>query len=582
MIFWLELDKSHSMAQARQAMLEQLEGVARKPISAAELARAKATLLSDIDNTLNNAQNLAIALSEAIAKGDWRLFFLQRDRIEALTVADVQRVAQHYLQSSNRTLGQFVPESHAKRVLIPPTPVLADMLSDYQGKAAVTQGEAFVLTPVAIEERTLRTTLPGGARLVLIPKKTRGQTVSGQIVLEMGDEKSLAGRASAIEMVASLLTRGAAKRSRSDISSTLDLLKTKLSVSQQGQSLVLQFDTVRASLPALMPLLRDILRAPTFSQAEFEQARSQDLTFIKSQRSDPQALASNALARGLNNFGRKDIRYARSFEEAIADHQALRLPQVKAAYAELAGSASAHFALAGDFDPAWAQTAAHTLFTGWTGKVAFERLRKVAPEPHAATVQLETPDKANAVYIAALPLKAQDTMPDYAALLLINEILGGGAQSRLPERLRQQEGISYGAGSQLQVSAFEPSGQLTLWAIFAPENRSKVELAVSQELAQLLASGVTEAELQDAKKSLDQQRLTAWAQDSALAQLQQVNGRIGRNMAFYDKLYLQLAATSVQEVNAAMARWISPARFLHVYAGDFAAAKNKAATGPRP
>ncbi|MBJ7420596.1 MAG: insulinase family protein, partial [Rhodoferax sp.] len=562
MIFWLELDKSHSMAQARQAMLEQLEGVARKPISAAELARAKATLLSDIDNTLNNAQNLAIALSEAIAKGDWRLFFLQRDRIEALTVADVQRVAQHYLQSSNRTLGQFVPESHAKRVLIPPTPVLADMLSDYQGKAAVTQGEAFVLTPVAIEERTLRTTLPGGARLVLIPKKTRGQTVSGQIVLEMGDEKSLAGRASAIEMVASLLTRGAAKRSRSDISSTLDLLKTKLSVSQQGQSLVLQFDTVRASLPALMPLLRDILRAPTFSQAEFEQARSQDLTFIKSQRSDPQALASNALARGLNNFGRKDIRYARSFEEAIADHQALRLPQVKATYAELAGSASAHFALAGDFDPAWAQTAAHTLFTGWTGKVAFERLRKVAPEPHAATVQLETPDKANAVYIAALPLKAQDTMPDYAALLLINEILGGGAQSRLPERLRQQEGISYGAGSQLQVSAFEPSGQLTLWAIFAPENRSKVELAVSQELAQLLASGVTEAELQDAKKSLDQQRLTAWAQDSALAQLQQVNGRIGRNMAFYDKLYLQLAATSVQEVNAAMARWISPARFL--------------------
>ena len=582
MIFWLELDKSHSMAQARQAMLEQLEGVARKPISAAELARAKATLLSDIDNTLNNAQNLAVALSEAIAKGDWRLFFLQRDRIEALTVADVQRVAQHYLQSSNRTLGQFVPVAQAKRVLIPPTPVLADMLSDYQGKAAVAQGEAFVLTPAMIEERTLRTTLPGGARLVLIPKKTRGQTVSGQIVLELGDEKSLAGRASAIEMVASLLTRGAAKRSRSDISSTLDQLKTKLSVTQQGQSLVLQFDTVRASLPALMPLLRDILRAPTFSQAEFEQARSQDLTFIKSQRSDPEALASNALARGLNNFGRKDIRYARSFEEAIADLQALRLPQVKAAYAELAGSASAHFALTGDFDPAWAQSAAPALFADWTGKVAFERLRKVAPEPNAATLQLETPDKANAVYMAALPLKAQDTMPDYAALLLMNEVLGGGAQSRLPERLRQQEGISYGAGSQLQVSAFEPSGQLTLWAIFAPENRAKVELAVSQELAQLLASGITEAELQDAKKSLDQQRLTAWAQDSALAQLQLVNGRIGRNMAFYDKLYLQIAATSVQEVNSAMARWVSPAQLLHVYAGDFAAAKNKAPTGTRP
>ena len=581
-IFWLELDKSHSMAQARQAMLAQLEGVARKPITEAELARAKATLLSDIDNTVNNAQSLAIALSEAIAKGDWRLFFLQRDRIEALTVADVQRVAQHYLQSNNRTLGQFVPTAKPQRAVIPPTPDLAGMLADYQGKAAVAQGEAFVLTPSAIEARTMRSTLPSGARLVLIPKKTRGQTVSGQIVLEIGDEKSLAGRASAIEMAASLLTRGAGRRSRSDISNTLDLLKTKLSVSQQGQSLVLQFDTVRASLPALMPLLHDILRAPTFSQAEFEQARSQDLTFVKSQRSDPEALAAKALARGLNNVGRKDIRYARSFEEHIADLQALRLPQVKAAYADLAGAASAHFALAGDFDPAWAQTAAQTLFAGWAGKVTFERLRKLAPEPHAATLQLETPDKANAVYMAALPLKAQDTMPDYPALLLANEILGGGTQSRLLERLRQQEGISYGAGSQLRVSALEPVGQLTLWAIFAPENRIKVEQAIAQEVIQLLASGITEAELQDAKKSLDQQRLTSWAQDSTLAQLQLLNGRLGRNMAFYDKLYLQIAATSVQEVNAAIARWISPAQLFHVYAGDFAAAKNKAATGTRP
>jgi zinc protease len=362
----------------------------------------------------------------------------------------------------------------------------------------------------------------------------------------------------------------------------LDTLKTKLAVSQEGQNLVLQFDTVRASLPALMPLLRDILRAPTFSPAEFEQARSQALTFANSQRSDPDALASNALARGLNNFGRKDIRYARSFDESVADLQALRLPQVKSAYAELAGAASAHFALAGDFDPAWAQTAASTLFAGWSSKQAFDRMHKTVSKPKPSTVLLQTPDKANAIYLAGLPLKARDTMPDYAALLLANEILGGGTQSRLLERLRQQEGISYGAGSQLRVSAFEPSGQLTLWAIFAPENRTKVEQAVSQELTRLAASGITEAELQDAKNSLDQQRLTTWSQDSALAQLQLDNGRTGRTMAFHDTLYRQIAASSVQDVNAAIARWIAPAQLLHVYAGDFAGAKNKAAIGTRP
>ena len=79
-----------------------------------------------------------------------------------------------------------------------------------------------------------------------------------------------------------------------------------------------------------MPLLHDILRAPTFSQAEFEQARSQALTFANAQRSDPEALAANALARGLNNVGRQDIRYARTWEERIADLKALRLSETKA------------------------------------------------------------------------------------------------------------------------------------------------------------------------------------------------------------------------------------------------------------
>ena len=582
MIFWLELDKSHSLSQARQAMLEQIEGVARKPITAAELARAKASLLSDFDNTINNAQGLAIALSEAIAKGDWRLYFLQRDRIEALTLADVQRVALHYLQASNRTLGQFVPVAKPQRTEIPATPAVADMLADYQGKPAVAQGEVFALTPTAIEEHTLRSTLPGGTQLLWIPKKTRGQTVSGQILIELGDEKSLSGRASALELAATLLPRGAGRRSRSEISTALDALKTKLSVSQQAQSLVLQFETVRASLPALMPLLRDILRAPTFSAAEFAQARSQALTFANSQRSDPEAVAGNALAHGLNHFGRQDVRYARSLDERIADLQTLSLPQVKAAYADLAGGASAHFAMAGDFDPAWAQTAASALFNGWTNKRSFARMYKGVSEPKPSTLQLETPDKANAVYLAAVPLKLQDTLPDYALLCLANEILGAGTQSRLLERLRQQEGISYGAGSQLQASSFEPSGRLTLWAIFAPENRAKVEQAVAQELERLLAGGITETELQDAKKSLDQQRLTTWAQDSALAQIQLDHGRLGRTMAFSEALYGQISAATVAQVNAAIVRWIVPGQLMHVYAGDFAAAKNKAATGARP
>ncbi|MEI8326294.1 MAG: insulinase family protein, partial [Betaproteobacteria bacterium] len=325
MIFWAELSKTQSMPEARKLMLEQLENVKKQPITAEELRRAKASMLSDIDNTINKSQDLAIALSESISKGDWRLFFLTRDRVEALTLADVQRVAENYLKESNRTLGQFVPTKTIDRTVIPKTPDLAQLLANYQGKAAVTEGEVFDVTPSAIEQRTSRQTLPNGVKVVLLPKKTRAEAVAGEIMLEFGDEKSLFGQATGLDLAANMLLRGAGKRSRTDITTELDALKTKLSISSHRQTLYLRFETVRSSLPALMALIRDVLRTPTFPASEFEQLREQGITFTQAQRSEPNAIASQELSRALNPYKRGDIRYARTFDERIEDYKAARL-----------------------------------------------------------------------------------------------------------------------------------------------------------------------------------------------------------------------------------------------------------------
>ena len=116
-------------------------------------------------------------LTETIAMGDWRTLYLHRDRLKKVTVDDVQRVAEHYLKTSNRTVGVFIPTKTADRAEIPPVPDLAEALKDYKGQTAVSQGEAFNPTPANIEKRTVRRTLPGGMKLAMLPKKTRGGTV---------------------------------------------------------------------------------------------------------------------------------------------------------------------------------------------------------------------------------------------------------------------------------------------------------------------------------------------------------------------------------------------------------------------
>jgi zinc protease len=138
LVVMAELSKTQSLTEARKVLVEELEGLQKNPVTEEELKRAKASLLSEIDK-INNPQRLAVQLSESIANGDWRLFFLHRDRIENLTVADLQKVGLNYFKESNRTLGQFIPTSTPDRSNLPEPIDVAKLLSDYKGKIAASR-----------------------------------------------------------------------------------------------------------------------------------------------------------------------------------------------------------------------------------------------------------------------------------------------------------------------------------------------------------------------------------------------------------------------------------------------------------
>ena len=149
--------------------------------------------MKNIELPLNNSDQIGLTLSEFIGAGDWRLYFLHRDRLRKVTPEEVTQVAARYFKPSNRTLGLFIPTAKPDRAEIPATPDLAAALKDYKGEATVAAGEAFDPSPANIEARTTRTTA-GGLKLALLPEKTRGGKVVAQMTLRYGDEKSLMNR----------------------------------------------------------------------------------------------------------------------------------------------------------------------------------------------------------------------------------------------------------------------------------------------------------------------------------------------------------------------------------------------------
>ncbi len=137
------LNKTDSLDAARTAMLDTIGGVVKEPPSKEEVDRARTRLLKDIDINLRDSERIGLFISEWNAKGDWRLLFLNRDRLSQVTPEDVQRVAAAYLKSSNRTIGEFIPDPKPDRSEIPAKTDVAAAVKDYKGAACSASGRGF-------------------------------------------------------------------------------------------------------------------------------------------------------------------------------------------------------------------------------------------------------------------------------------------------------------------------------------------------------------------------------------------------------------------------------------------------------
>jgi zinc protease len=581
LMFNAEVRQDQNVQDAKAALVKTLDDAAgAAPITKEEVDRARATILKNVDLMLNNADRVGLNLSEYIGQGDWRLFFLTRDRVRSATVEDVQKAATAYLKPSNRTIGVFLPTPKPDRSEIPPPVLAADAVKDYKGDAAIAAGEAFDPSPANIEARTKRSTLGNGAQVALLSKKTRGGTVVATMTLRFGDEKSLMGKSTAADLAADMLMRGTTKHTRQQIKDELDRLKARMTVGGGPTQASLSIETIRENLPAVLRLAAEVLREPAFPAKEFDELQAENLAGIEQQRSEPDAVAPNLYQRHMNPYPKGDVRYTETFDESLADYKAATLDDAKKFYAGYFGASNAQVAVVGDFDEAEIGKLIGDLFGDWKSPVPFARVPNVYQDVKPLNQGLETPDKANAFFIAGQNLALRDDDPDYPALVLGNYMLGGGfLNSRLAVRIRQKDGLSYGVGSQLAASPLDKSGSFTTFAIYAPQNEAKLEAAFLEEVGRVLKDGYEAKEVAEAKSGWLQSRQVTRAQDPALARTLATDLFLKRTLAWDADFEKKVAALTPEQIAAAMRKYLDPSKMTIVKAGDFANAAKKGDKG---
>jgi zinc protease len=574
LLTYAQVLKEKSLDDAMNTMRATLDEIVSNPPTGEEVGRAKNEILKHIELMFNSSERIGLSLSESIGAGDWRLMFLTRDRIQNVTVEDVKRVAAHYLKADNRTTGMFVPTDKPERTEIPETPDVEALVKDYKGNENMVAGEEFDPAPANIESRTSRSQLPNGMELALLPKKTRGESVEARITLRFGDEKSLANKATAAEFAASMLDKGTSKHTRQQIKDEFDRLKANVYVGGGPTQASVNISTTRPNLAAVLKLVDEVLKEATFPEDEFEKLRNQRLSSIETQRSDPQAIAFNAIQRHISPYPKSDPRYNETFDESVASIKSVKLDEIKKFHKDFYGSAFGTMSIVGDFDAAEIKTLVTSLFGNWTNAQPYKRIEMTAIPVTTINESFETPDKPNAFFVGAYNFEFRDDHPDYAALVLGNYMLGGGfLNSRLATRIRQKEGLSYGVGSQFNAGALDPVGSFFAYAIYAPENLAKLEAAFKEEINKVVTEGFTAEEISAAKSGWSQSRTVSRAQDSGLSGTLNHYLFIHRDLMWDEALEKKVMDLTPEQINGAMKKHISLDKINIIKAGDFAKQK---------
>ncbi len=571
-LFMAQVAKDKDLAPTEKAVLNTLENTAAKPITKEEVERAKTKLLKQIELQFNNSQNVTIGLTEWVGMGDWRMLFLNRDRLEKVTAEDVQRVANELFVNDNRTLGLYIPEQKPDRAESIERFAKSDikkMLEGYEGREEVAQGEDFDPSHDNIDSRVTQVELANGAKVVYLPKKTRGESVVVRINFDLGNLDDLRNLNVIPRMAGSMLDRGTEKFTREELQAEFDKLKANVSAYGGATNSGVTITTTKENLPAVLELVEEVLKKPSFDEKELEILKQEMVVSLEQQKQQPTSQVFRQLSRHLSPYDKSHPFYSMDIDDEIAAIKAVKPSQLKEFHKSFMGAQDADIAFVGDFSVDNVKSALDNTIGDWKSEVPYQRVKTEIKDVEAINEFVNTPDKAGAAFGAMVSFPMRDDHEDYPALMMANQMFGGGfISSRLATRLRQKDGLSYGAGSWFNAGSFDENANFGAYAICAPENLAKVEQGFKEEFERVVKDGFTQQELNDAVKGVLQGNRIDRAKDNRLVRTLTGNIDLNRSMQ-WDKQYEEkLRNLKVEDVNAAFRRHLKLDEISIIKAGD--------------
>ena len=320
-----------------------------------------------------------------------------------------------------------------------------------------------------------------------------------------------------------------------------------------------------------LDLLNDMVRNPSFNADEFEKLKLEMKSELESNLSEPQMVASEKLTELTSKYPKTHPYYSTTSAQTLIELNTVKLDDIISYYSKFYGGNASYSVLIGGIDKPAAKEFMAKTFDNWKPQVAYKRISTQYFDVKSQVQTIQINDKTNAAVMGNLNLNIGDNHPDYPAVEMANELLGGGAflSSRIPQRLREAEGMSYGAGSYVSGNHIDPTGSWGVYAFFNPLFKDKMNNALMEEINKAVLKGFSKEEFDNSLKAWLQGRKTNLSMDSFLAYQLRDYLEEDKSMKEYIDYETKVKALDVTKVNAAIKKYFDANKFILIYAGDF-------------
>lgn len=374
------------------------------------------------------------------------------------------------------------------------------------------------------------------------------------------DPEGLPGLAT---FTAALMREGTEARTSDQISTQLERLAALLNLNADmsgedatvtGYSLAEHFDT-------LLDLTADVLQHPSFPEQELQRYTVRMRASLTQQRSSPGFLAVERFNRAV--YGDHPGGRSSPTPEALAKTTPDALVEFHRAHYH---PDQAVLAIAGDLSMAEVRKLVEARLGAWrqTGK-ALARIPQPKPIDHAGVFLVARPNSVQTNLVVGTQA-IERTDPDYYAVTLMNQVIGGGPTGRLFRHLREEKGYTYGAYSSVTAGSYRGD-----WAASSQVRTEVTKPALTDlldEIRQLREVPVPEKEFLDAKRAIVAGFALRLEQPAAVLNLHVDRWRYGLPVDYWDRYPERIMAVSPDQVTAVAKKYLDPSRLQIVAVGD--------------